>query len=167
MKDILIKVAVFVLIIAVAAVLFFSSGAVETKRYVYKGNTEHKVIDIRPGTYQCSECNMDIKDMNYAVQIVTKDGKTYFFDDIGCAVLWLEKDASQVARIFTRTLDTHRWIDAKKAWYSRVDATPMGYGFGAYERKKEGLIPYEEMKLLMLQGKNLHDPFIKKRLLSH
>jgi len=102
MKNILIKVAVFVIAIAVVAVLFFSSGAVETKRYVYKGNTEHKAINIKPGTYQCSQCNMDIEDMNYAAQIVTKDGDTYFFDDIGCAVLWLDKDTSRVARIFTK-----------------------------------------------------------------
>ncbi len=40
----------------------------------------------------------------------------------------------------------------------------MGYGFGAVENKKEGLVSYEEMKLLMLQGKNLHNPFIKKKL---
>jgi len=42
----------------------------------------------------------------------------------------------------------------------------MGYGFAAVENRKESLIDYEEMKLLMLQGKNLHDPFVKKKLLG-
>jgi hypothetical protein len=42
----------------------------------------------------------------------------------------------------------------------------MGYGFAAVEKRKEGLVSYDEMKLLMLQGKNLHDPFVKKKLLA-
>ena len=42
----------------------------------------------------------------------------------------------------------------------------MGYGFAAIENKKEGLILYDEMETLMLQGKNLHDPFVKKKLLG-
>jgi hypothetical protein len=65
-----------------------------------------------------------------------------------------------------KTLDTHQWIEAKKAWYSRTAASPMGYGFAPYAQKKEGFVPYEEMRLLMLQGKNLHDPFVKKKLLG-
>jgi hypothetical protein len=42
----------------------------------------------------------------------------------------------------------------------------MGYGFAAYEKRADGLIPYDEMRILMLQGKNLHDPFVKKSLLE-
>jgi hypothetical protein len=109
---------------------------------------------------------MDVENLNYMAQIVTEEGNTYFFDDIGCVVLWLKNHTPKIARMVTKTLDTHQWIDAKKAWYSRTDATPMGYGFAAYEVKKEGMIPYEEMRMLMLQGKNLHDPFVKKQLLS-
>jgi hypothetical protein len=109
---------------------------------------------------------MDIEDMKYEAQIITKNGDTYFFDDIGCIVLWLENHQIKVEKVITKTLDTNRWIDVKKAWYSRIVSSPMGYGFGAFEVKKDGFITYEEMRILMLQGKNLHDPFVRKKLLG-
>jgi hypothetical protein len=167
MKKTLINIAVFAGVIAVIIVLLLSFGTDEGAKFVYKGNSEHKIIEIKPKEYQCSECNMDVENLNYMAEIVTEGGNTYFFDDIGCVVLWLKNHAPKIARMVTKTRDTHRWVDAKKAWYSRTDTTPMGYGFAAYEEKKEGQIPYEEMRTLMLQGKNLHDPFVKKQLLSH
>jgi len=166
MKKILINIAVFVMVIAVIIILLLSFGTDEGAKYVYKNNTAYKIVELKPKEYQCSECNMDIVDLEYAVELIAKNGNTYFFDDIGCVVLWLKNHSPKIVKLMTNTLDTHRWIDAKKAWYSRTDNTPMGYGFAAYEHKKEGFIPYEEMKLLMLQGKSLHDPFVKKQLLS-
>ena len=166
MKKILINILTFAIVVAVIVVLFLSLGSEEGARYVFKGNTEHKAVDIKPKEYQCSECNMDIEKLTYMAELITKEGDTYFFDDIGCLVLWLKNHTPDTHSMLTQTLDTHRWIDVKKAWYSRTAPTPMGYGFAAFEKKKEGFIPYEEMKLLMLQGKNLHDPFIKKKLLQ-
>ena len=133
---------------------------------MYKGNTAYQAIPLGTKVYQCSECSMDVEDLEYAAQLISKEGNTYFFDDIGCVVLWLENHSPDTEIILTQTLDTHLWIDAKKAWYSRIAPSPMGYGLAAVENKKEGLITYEEMKLLMLQGKNLHDPFVKKKLLG-
>jgi hypothetical protein len=166
MKKILMNIAVFATVIAVLIILLLSFGTDEGTRFVYKDNTQHKVIEIKPKEYQCSECNMDIEELDYMAELIAQNGNTYFFDDIGCVVLWLKNHHPKIAKLVTRTLDTHRWIDAKEAWYTRTASTPMGYGFAAYEHPKEGMIPYEEMKLLMLQGKNLHDPFVKKQLLS-
>ena len=109
---------------------------------------------------------MDIEEMAYSAQIITPEGDTYFFDDIGCVVDWLEGRKIETKKVISKTLDTDRWIDVDKAWYTRTASSPMGYGFAAYEHKKKGFIPYEEMKLLMLQGKHLHDPFVKKSLLG-
>jgi len=167
MKKILVNIAVFAMVVAVIVVLLFSFGTDEGAKYVYKGNTEHRIIEVKPKEYQCSECNMDVENLAYMAEIITQEGNTYFFDDIGCVVLWLKSHTPNISKMVTKTRDTNRWIDAQKAWYSRTDATPMGYGFAAYEKKQPGMIPYEEMKLLMLQGKNLHDPFVKKQLLSH
>ncbi len=166
MKKILINVLTFAIVIAVIIILLVSFGSSEGNRYVYKGNTAYKVVHIKPKEYQCSECSMNIEDLTYAAQIISKNGNTYFFDDIGCLVLWLQNHSPDIQRMLTQTQDTHKWIDVKKAWYSRIAPSPMGYGFAAVENKKEGLIPYEEMRLLMLQGKNLHDPFVKKKLLD-
>jgi len=166
MKQIVGKILMFVVIIAIIIVMFLAFGSSQGANYVYKGNSSFSVVPIKPKEYQCSECNMDIEKLTYMAELITKEGDTYFFDDIGCLVLWLKNHTPDTHSMLTQTLDTHRWIDVKKAWYSRTAPTPMGYGFAAFEKKKEGFIPYEEMKLLMLQGKNLHDPFIKKKLLQ-
>jgi len=165
-KKILINGLIFAIVIAVIVILLLSFGSSEGSRYVYKGNTEHRVVPIKPKEYQCSECSMDIEELKYAAELISENGNTYFFDDIGCLVLWLENHSPDTHSMMTQTLDTHRWIPVEEAWYSRIAPTPMGYGFAALEKKKEGLLPYEEMKLLMLQGKHLHDPFVKKKLLG-
>jgi hypothetical protein len=166
LKKILLNLLTFSVVVAIIVILFLALGNEEGARYVYKGNKAHQIVEIKPKEYQCSECNMDVEKLEYAAEIIGVNGDTYFFDEIGCVVLWLKNHKFPIAKIVTQTLDTHRWIDAKKAWYSRIAPTPMGYGFGAVEAHKEGLISYEEMKLLMLQGKNLHDPFVKKKLLG-
>jgi len=165
-KKILINVLTFAIVIAVIVILLVSFGSSDGNRYVHKGNMEYKAVGIKPKEYQCSECSMDVENIEYAAQLIAKNGNTYFFDDIGCVVLWLENHSPNTQIIVTQTLDTHKWIDVTRAWYSRIAPSPMGYGFAAVENKKEGLISYEEMKLLMLQGKNLHDPFVKKKLLG-
>jgi hypothetical protein len=165
-KKILINIVVFAMVIAVIVILLLSFGSDQGAKYVYKNNTEHKVVEIKPKEYQCSECNMDIEDLDYVVELIAENGNTYFFDDVGCVVLWLKNHSPKISKLMAKTLDTHRWIDATKAWYDRTASSPMGYGFAAYEKRKEGFVPYEEMKTLMLQGKNLHDPFVKKQLLS-
>jgi hypothetical protein len=146
--------------------MFLALGSEEGARYVYKDNKKHKIIDIHKKEYQCSECNMDIEDMRYEAQIITKNGNTYFFDDIGCIILWLKNHDVQIVKIVTKTIDTNKWLNVNEAWYSKIAQSPMGYGFGAYELKEENFVNYEEMKILMLQGKNLHDPFIRKKLLG-
>ncbi len=151
---------------AIVMLLFVSLAKQGGPKYVAKGNKSHKPMTIQPKEYLCSECNMEVEYLKYQAQLITKDGVTYFFDDIGCVALWLKNRTSEDATIVTMTLDTHNWIDVKKAWYTRTASSPMGYGMAAYEHKKEGFIPYEEMSLLMLQGKTLHDPFVKKTLLN-
>ncbi len=167
MKKVLVNIAVFAMVIGVIITLLLSFGTDEGARYVYKNNQKHQIIEIKPKEYRCSECNMDVEYLDYMAEIMTQEGNTYFFDDIGCVVEWLKNHHPNIVKLVTKTKDTHRWIDAKNAWYSRTDTTPMGYGFAAYEKHKEGLISYEKMRTLMLQGQNLHDPFVKKQLLSH
>jgi len=165
-KKILMNLLTFAIVIAVIVILLLSLGSEEGARYVHKGNMAYQAVPIKVKEYQCSECSMDVEDLDYAAQLITKEGDTYFYDDIGCVVLWLENHSPDTQIILTQTLDTHQWVDATKAWYSRIAPSPMGYGFAAVEKQKEGLVSYEDMKLLMLQGKNLHDPFIKKKLLG-
>lgn len=166
MKKVFINLIIFVVVVSIIIVLVLSLGEKKGPKYFYKNNTTAQAIKIKAKEYRCSDCNMDVEDLNYAAETIMQNGNTYFFDDIGCVVLWSQKYKEEIVKIFTKTLDTHKWIEAKKAWYTRIAPSPMGYGFAAVENKKEALIPYEEMETLMLQGKNLHDPFVKKRLLG-
>ena len=165
-KKIIINILTFVVVIAILVILLLSFGNDQGSKYVYKGNTAHKIIEIKSKEYQCSDCNMNIENLNYIAEIIAKNGNTYFFDDIGCVILWLQHHEPVIVKIVTQTLDTHHWVDAKKVWYTRIAHDPMGYGFAACEKKGKGFVSYAEMKLLMLQGKNLHDPFLKKKLLG-
>ncbi len=41
----------------------------------------------------CQRCRMVLSDRKFAVEIIEpKSGRVYYFDDIGCAVLWLEEE---------------------------------------------------------------------------
>lgn len=143
-----------------------SSDAKKNVKLIYKGNLTLKAIDIKANEYSCAKCKMDVSVLDYATQAVKKNGDTYFFDDIGCMILWLEKNREEIAATYVMTLDTHKWIKAEQAYYSRIAPSPMGYGFGAVEASKAGLISYDEMKKYMLKGETLRDPAVKKSLLS-
>ena len=72
MKKIVINVAVFATVIGILVVLLLSFGSDQGAKYVYKNNKEHKIIQIKPKEYQCSECNMDIENLNYMVELIAK-----------------------------------------------------------------------------------------------
>jgi len=60
--------------------------------------------------------------------------KVYKFDDIGCAVTWLEDrpwKEDKATEIWVVDHHTGGWIDARKASYVTGLVSPMGYGLGA------------------------------------
>jgi len=142
-----------------------SGSEKQNVKILYKGNTAYKAIDIKVNEYSCAKCKMNVKALDYATQAVKKNGDTYFFDDMGCMILWLKEHPEDLVKLYVKTLDTHKWIEAEKAHYSRIAPSPMGYGFGAVEAPKKGLVSYEEMKRLMLKGETLRNPSVKKMLL--
>jgi len=131
-------------------------------------SVDGKAVDFRPNSVVCPQCHMDVKSLTDSAELI-RDGKVTVFDDPGCMVLWMDAhqiDPSQV-KLWVYTRDTHRWIDATKAHYSQTDPTPMGYGFGAYEKPAKDRIPFEEMRLRVLRGLTLKDPKIRKKLLGY
>jgi hypothetical protein len=84
----------------------------------------------------CERCKMAISERKFAVQIIDpKTGKDYKFDDIGCAVLWLDEEKipwKDQAIIWITDAKTGKWIDARTAKYADGAITPMAFGFGAY-----------------------------------
>jgi nitrous oxide reductase accessory protein NosL len=86
----------------------------------------------------CERCRMVLSDRHYSAQVRVypegKRSKVFFFDDIGCAILWLEEQpwkADPKTEIWVTEHHSGKWIDARSATYVKEKITPMEYGLGA------------------------------------
>ena len=86
----------------------------------------------------CERCRMVLSDRFHAAQVrhgkAGERSRVHLFDDIGCAVIWLDKqpwkdDAD--TQIWVADHRNGEWIDARAATYIKGQLTPMEYGLGA------------------------------------
>ncbi len=87
MKKVLPVLTVFILIIIIVSI-FLSMSSQKKMVTIQEGNHEHKPLDITLNHYQDTQCGMTIETLVHSVQAVAPDGKTWFFDDVGCFALW-------------------------------------------------------------------------------
>lgn len=154
-------------IVALIVTIFLSVASQQQMIVIKEGNVKKIPLKMVVNKYQDSDCGMVIDNLSYISQVISPSGKTWFFHDHGGFVKWLEdKDFKDEAVIWVMTLDTKKWIDARKAFYSLRDKTPMGYGFGAYEKKAPTHVDFDTMRLRMLRGETLNNPHIRKQLLG-
>ncbi len=114
----------------------------------------------------CPQCNMPLpKDNKYTAYIEESN----YFDDIGCLILWSKANRIELdsRKVYVFSNDTKKYIDAKTAYFTINEKTPMNYGFAAYANKKEGTIDFKEMQLRMLRGEHLANPKIRKKILGY
>jgi len=132
-------------------------------------NKERMPLEFKDNTVTCALCGMYLVGKKHTAQIITSDLKTHFFDDIGCAIVWLKehKIEPETITFWVFSHESNRYIDAQKASYTFTEETPMLYGFVAYESPKEGMIDFQEMRLRMLRGETMSDPKIRQRLKGH
>ncbi len=160
-------ILIIFVIIAIIVTIFLSLASKQNMIVVKEGNLKQLPLKMQLNKYQDSDCGMVIEDLHYASQVVAKNGKTWFFHDHGGFINWLkDKDFKDEVVIWVMSVDSKKWIDGKKAFYSLIDITPMGYGFGAYEFKKDKFVTYNIMRLKMLRGETMNNPLIKKQLLG-
>ena len=102
-------------------------------------------VEVRWDKESCARCAMSVSDHNYSAQVrggpSDKKTKVYKFDDIGCAVIWLDKQAwkdDQRTEIWVTDYRNGNWIDARTAAYVTGKVTPMAYGLGAQSDAVEG-----------------------------
>ncbi len=92
----------------------------------------------------CAECKMVISDRNYAVQIINPEkNKAYNFDDIGCAIIWMENSSEKwldKAKMFVADQKTAELIPSREVYWKKGYTTPMDFGFAAFKLKPEGRI---------------------------
>ena len=71
--------------------------------------------------------------------------RLYKFDDIGCAVVWLDgqpwKDDART-EIWVTDQHSGEWIDARLASYVTGKVTPMDYGLGAQREASPGAMNF-------------------------
>lgn len=86
----------------------------------------------------CARCLMSVSDRNYSAQVrggpENSRTRLYYFDDFGCAVLWLELQpwhAEKRTEIWVTDETTGEWIDARTSYFTPGRITPMDYGLGA------------------------------------
>ncbi|MDQ0087073.1 copper chaperone NosL [Paenibacillus anaericanus] len=87
----------------------------------------------------CVICNMQVKDDAFATQIVTKDGKSLKFDDIGCMNEWKQKNGEDhIGMDYVRDYNDKEWIQFNTATYVYDSSfrTPMAYGVISFKDKK-------------------------------
>ena len=155
-------------IISIIIAVFMSLASTQQMIVIKEGNLKQLPLEMELHKYQDSDCGMVIEELDYASQVTAKNGKTWFFHDHGGFVHWLkDKEFKDNVVIWVMSLDTKKWIDAKKAFYSLTDITPMGYGFGAYENKSDSYVDFDTMELKMLRGETMNNPIIRKKLLGN
>ncbi len=165
MRIYLSKILFIVGFLVLIGIVFISMSKSQNMIVVTTGNFDKKPLEIKLGHFQDSDCGMVIHSLDYASEVVDKDGKTWFFHDHGGMVKWLEsKEFKDETTIWVWAKDAKKWIDGRKAWYSKTDTTPMRYGFGAYENKSDDFVSFDEMSLKMLRGENLTNPNVRKQL---
>lgn len=107
--------------------------------------------EIHYGRDTCAKCGMVISDAHYAAEIRGGPDKALAkFDDVGCAVNWLEKmewrgETSTNFWVMDGETGT-QWLNAQQAWYMPGAMTPMNYGFMAAKTKTEGALDYAAMR---------------------
>ena len=158
---------VTIFIIGLIVTIFLNLAEKKSMVTIKKGNFNAKPLPIKLHHYQDSQCGMVIDSLEYASEVVAPNGNTWFFHDHGGMVKWLEKrDFKDRAKIWVYARDIKGWIDGRDAYYTKDEATPMRYGFGAYKNPKPNTITFEEMRILTLRGETMRNPKIRQQLLK-
>ena len=110
-------------------------------------------VDVRWDREVCARCAMALSDHKFAAEVrggrPDKKAKVYKFDDIGCAVIWLDKQQWKDAprtEIWVKDHTNDAWLDARKAWYVPLPNSPMDYGLGAQQNKVAGALDFAQAK---------------------
>ena len=107
------------------------------------------------GRETCAMCGMIISDAHYAAEIRGATDKALVkFDDIGCAIHWLDNakwDDTAIAEFWVMdSEDGTTWLEARKAAYLGGVVSPMDYGHAAIRELRDGASDYNRMKAAVL-----------------
>lgn len=166
------KLAPLFITLALIVIIIAMFLSVDNKNKItlkISGNTKQLPIEIIPNKMQDPYCMMNIKSQNHSAQAISPTGNTWFFDDIGCLILWIEdKSFKDEAKFYAFSIDSKKWIDAREACYIIGSKTPMLYGFGSFEEKTDPkCIDFKTLRIKILQGETMANPKIRKKILGY
>ena len=127
-----------------------------------KGSVNFEPVEVKYDRDMCKRCVMAVSDRLHSAQVVDpKTGEHFFFDDMGCALLWLEEqnfEWKNDAYVYFTDGNNGKWLDGKKAVLAREFITPMSFGIAAFDKKEsipEGkeIVTYEQAKQIFLDIK--------------
>lgn len=103
--------------------------------------------DIHWDRDSCELCKMLISDARFVAEVRGgPKNKITKFDDIGCAVNWLNDQdwaGDPATEIWVADVSSTRtnmiWLNARDAHYVKAELTPMNYGYGAVSDLKQGI----------------------------
>ncbi|AFL68063.1 hypothetical protein [Sulfurospirillum barnesii] len=154
--------------IGLCMILF--SDVEESRIFVVPNNTKKEPLEIVLERYYCSQDKVPILELFNTAQAIKPNGDTYFFNDIGSFFLWVEKQNDKKAlTLWVYATDTERYVSAQSAWYSRVEITPMGYGFSPYEFHIYDTSDYyfDEVYTFAIRGETLWNPMVRHLLVEN
>lgn len=97
--------------------------------------------EINPDIDACLVCNMSVAHVDYATQVILKDGTVHKFDDIGCMVEYLNGEGKDevVEKKYVRDVETSEWIELEEAAFAYHEEfwTPMAYGVLSFSSKEK------------------------------
>ena len=101
----------------------------------------------------CDRCKMLVSDKKFSAQVVNPtDGKHFFFDDLGCALMWLQgkeaKEWKDKALIYATDPRNGTWLNIKENELVSGYVTPMAYGIAVLPK---GTKPEAGKKVLTFQ----------------
>ena len=119
--------------------------------------------EIRWDREVCARCSMAVGDRHFAAQVRGAPGgdrtRLYTFDDIGCAVVWLHRQAwkdDPRTEVWVMDYLKGEWLDARTASFVKGKLSPMNYGLAAQAEATADALDFEQAKAHIMMVENEH-----------
>lgn len=116
-------------------------------------------VEVKWDRTTCERCRMVLSDHRHSAQVRVQDAqgrsRVYPFDDLGCALTWIDGQPGGIdaaSEIWVSDWRTGDWIDARAASYVPNQITPMQYGLGAQPDPAPGTLTFEQARDHVLEA---------------
>ncbi|MFO1519843.1 MAG: nitrous oxide reductase accessory protein NosL [bacterium] len=108
--------------------------------FIFVACARTQPADFKAGEYRCEFCRMDIVDMRFKAEVLTRKGKVHRFDSIECMMgWWLGRPEEAPGRWVSDFYHPEKWVYLEKAYLLKGKrlTSPMGASLAAFSSKEE------------------------------